>query len=287
MDVKATTTIYGIFGHPVKHSLSPVMHNSGFQALGLNSVYVAFDIEPEEIGEATRAIRTMGIKGINITIPHKQSIIPFLDEVSPDARLTGAVNTVKNEDGKLSGYNTDVGGFLRAVKEDLDFSPRGKTLLLVGAGGAARAVISAFCTKGAAVIYITDIIHERAVILAKEFKGNFESITIEPLALDNQEVIGNKLSVADILVNASPAGMDGAEKLDIPLSKLNKNAVVYDLVYKPAETNLLIRARELGHKASGGLSMLLYQGAESFEIWTGEKAPVEEMKRSFEQTDTK
>lgn len=287
MDVKATTTIYGIFGHPVKHSLSPVMHNSGFQALRLNSVYVAFDIEPEKIGEATRAIRTMGIKGINITIPHKQSIIPFLDEVSPDAKLTGAVNTVKNENGKLSGYNTDVGGFLRAVKEDLDFSPRGKTLLLVGAGGAARAVMSAFCTEGAAVIYITDIIHERAVILAKEFKDNFESITIEPLALDNQEVIGDKLSVADMLVNASPAGMDGAEKLDIPLSRLNENAVVYDLVYKPAETNLLIRAKELGHKASGGLSMLLYQGAESFEIWTGEKAPVAVMKRSFEQTGPK
>jgi len=287
LDVKATTDIYGIFGHPVKHSLSPVMHNSGFQALGLNSVYVAFDIEPEKIGEATRAIRTMGIKGINITIPHKQSIIPFLDEVSPDARLTGAVNTVKNENGKLSGYNTDVGGFLRAVKEDLDFSPGGKTLLLVGAGGAARAVMSAFCMKGAAVIYITDIIHERAAILAKEFKDNFESITIEPLALDNQDVIEGKLSVADMLVNASPAGMDGVGKLDIPLSRLNKNAVVYDLVYKPTETNLLLGARELGHKASGGLSMLLYQGAESFEIWTGEKAPVEVMKRSFGQTDPK
>ena len=126
MGVKATTNIYGIFGHPVKHSLSPNMHNSAFNELGLDSVYVAFDIEPDNIGEATNAIKVMGLKGINITIPHKQTIIPYLDEVSPDAKLTGAVNTVKNEYGKLSGFNTDVGGFLRAIREDLDFTPEGK-----------------------------------------------------------------------------------------------------------------------------------------------------------------
>jgi len=281
LDVKATTHIYGIFGHPVKHSLSPVMHNSAFQELGLNSVYVAFDIEPENIGDAAHAIRTMGVKGINITIPHKQTIIPYLDVVSPDAKLTGAVNTVKNENGKLSGYNTDVGGFLRAIKEDLDFSPAGKTLFLIGAGGAARAVMSAFCMNGAAVIYVTDIMQEKARDIAKEFKDNFENITIEPLALDDRDVIEEKLGTVDMLVNASPAGMDGVGKPDIPLPSLNKNAVVYDLVYKPPDTNLLIEARELGYKASGGLSMLLYQGAESFEIWTGETAPVEVMKKSF------
>ncbi|TDJ00603.1 MAG: shikimate dehydrogenase [Candidatus Dadabacteria bacterium] len=281
MGVKATTDIYGIFGHPVKHSLSPDMHNSAFNTLGLNSVYVAFDIDPESIEEATRAIRVMGIRGINITIPHKQTIIPYLDEVSPDAKLTGAVNTVKNENGKLLGYNTDVGGFLRAIREDLDFSPEGNTLFLIGAGGAARAVLSAFCMNGGAVVYITDIIKDKALELANQFKANFQNITIETVELDNQNLIEQKLNEADILVNASPAGMDGVGSLDIPLTSLNKNAVVYDLVYKPPDTSLLKEAKQLGHKASGGLSMLLYQGAESFEIWTGENAPVEIMKKAL------
>ncbi|MEE9175485.1 MAG: shikimate dehydrogenase [Thermodesulfobacteriota bacterium] len=281
MGVKATTGIYGIFGHPVKHSLSPDMHNSAFNTLGLNSVYVAFDIDPESIEEAARAIRVMGIRGINITIPHKQTIIPYLDEVSPDAKLTGAVNTVKNENGKLLGYNTDVGGFLRAIREDLDFSPEGNTLFLIGAGGAARAVLSAFCMNGGAVVYITDIIKDKALELANQFKANFQNITIETVELDNQNLIEQKFNEADILVNASPAGMDGVGSLDIPLTSLNKNAVVYDLVYKPPDTNLLKEAKQLGHKASGGLSMLLYQGAESFEIWTGENAPVEIMKKAL------
>ena len=281
MGVKATTDIYGIFGHPVKHSLSPDMHNSAFNTLGLNSVYVAFDIDPESIEEAARAIRVMGIRGINITIPHKQTIIPYLDEVSPDAKLTGAVNTVKNENGKLLGYNTDVGGFLRAIREDLDFSPEGNTLFLIGAGGAARAVLSAFCMNGGAVVYITDIIKDKALELANQFKANFQNITIETVELDNQNLIEQKFNEADILVNASPAGMDGVGSLDIPLTSLNKNAVVYDLVYKPPDTSLLKEAKQLGHKASGGLSMLLYQGAESFEIWTGENAPVEIMKKAL------
>jgi len=281
MRVKATTGIYGIFGHPVKHSLSPDMHNSAFNTLGLNSVYVAFDIDPESIEEAARAIRVMGIRGINITIPHKQTIIPYLDEVSPDAKLTGAVNTVKNENGKLLGYNTDVGGFLRAIREDLDFSPEGNTLFLIGAGGAARAVLSAFCMNGGAVVYITDIIKDKALKLANQFKANFQNITIETVELDNQNLIEQKFNEADILVNASPAGMNGVGSLDIPLTSLNKNAVVYDLVYKPPDTNLLKEAKQLGHKASGGLSMLLYQGAESFEIWTGENAPVEIMKKAL------
>ncbi len=283
MGVKATTGIYGIFGHPVKHSLSPNMHNSAFNELGLDSVYVAFDIDPENIEQATNSIRVMGIKGINITIPHKQTIMPFLDEIAPDAKLTGAVNTVKNEDGKLSGFNTDVGGFLRAIREDLDFNPEGKTLFLTGAGGAARAVLSAFCMNRGSVVYIADIISEKAVELANQFKSNFENITFETINIENKELVSEKFKEADILVNASPAGMDGVGSLDIPLSSLNKNAVVYDLVYKPQNTKLLTDAKELGHKASGGLSMLLYQGAESFEIWTGENAPVDVMKKALGQ----
>jgi shikimate dehydrogenase len=257
------------------------MHNSAFNELGLDSVYVAFDIEPDNIGEATNSIKVMGIKGINITIPHKQTIIPYLDEVSPDAKLTGAVNTVKNEAGKLSGFNTDVGGFLRAIKEDLDFAPEGKTLFLIGAGGAARAVLSAFCMNKGAVVYIADILKDKAIELADHFKSNFKEIRFETINIEDSGIISEKFSEADILVNASPAGMDGVGNLDIPLKSLKQTAVVYDLVYKPVNTQLLQDARELGHKASGGLTMLLYQGAESFEIWTGETAPVVVMKKAL------
>lgn len=281
MEIKATTKIYGIFGHPVGHSLSPAMHNGAFGALGIDSVYLAFDISPEKIGPAADALRTLGIKGVNITIPHKESIIPHLDKISPDARLMGAVNTVKNDDGILSGYNTDVGGFLRAIKEDIDAKPLGSNVLLLGAGGASRAVLSAFCMNGAESVYIANRTYDKALKLGAEFKKQFKDITIEPVALDDVKRINDILSEADILVNSTSAGMEGKEAVELPLESLKKTAAVYDLVYKPRETRLVKEARRLGHRASGGLSMLLYQGALSFEIWTGIEAPIRVMRKAI------
>lgn len=281
MEIKATTKIYGIFGHPVSHSLSPVMHNSAFSALGLDCVYVAFDVSPEDIGKAAQAVRTLGISGINITIPHKESIIPHLDEIAPDAELTGAVNTVKNQGGKLSGHNTDVGGFLRAVREELGIEPKGSKVFLAGAGGAARAVMSAFCMNGAEEIYILNRTHDKALRLASGFGERFSKIKIEPVKFDDTKAIEAGLAQADILVNSTSSGMDGREGLDLPLDKMKETSAVYDLVYKPRETRLVKEARGLGLKASGGLGMLLYQGALSFEIWTGMKAPVDDMRKAL------
>ncbi|HSC34663.1 MAG TPA: shikimate dehydrogenase [Thermodesulfobacteriota bacterium] len=282
MEIKATTQIYGIFGHPVSHSLSPVMHNSAFSTLGLDCVYVAFDIAPEEMGKAAQSVRTLGIKGINITIPHKESIIPHLDGIAPDAELTGAVNTVKNDAGNLSGYNTDVGGFLKAVEEDLGIKPEGASVLLIGAGGAARAVMSAFCMNGAERICIANRTNDKALKLASEFGKQFKKIKIEPVALDDRSAIKARLGEADILVNSTSAAMEGKTAIDLPLESLKESASVYDLVYKPRETPLVKEARRLGHRASGGLGMLLYQGALSFEIWTGMQAPVEVMRKAIE-----
>ncbi len=282
MGIKATTQIYGIFGHPVGHSLSPAMHNGAFGALGIDSVYLAFDISPEKIGPAANAVRTLGIKGVNITIPHKESIIPYLDKISPDARLMGAVNTVKNDDGILSGYNTDVGGFLRALEEDVHAKPSGAKVLLLGAGGAARAVLSALCMNGAESVYVANRTHDKALDLSAEFKKQFKDITIEPVALGDEKTIKEILSKADILVNSTSAGMGGKEAVELPLESLKKSAAVYDLVYKPSETRLVTEARRLGHSASGGLSMLLYQGALSFEIWTGREAPIRVMREAIE-----
>lgn len=281
MEIRATTKIYCIFGHPVSHSLSPAMHNSAFSALGLDCAYVAFDISPEEIGKAVQAVRTLGISGVNITIPHKESIIPHLDEIAPDAELTGAVNTVKNDGGKLSGHNTDVGGFLRAVREDLGIEPGGSKVFLAGAGGAARAVMSAFCMNGAERIYVLNRTLDKAQRLASDFGERFTKTSIEAVPFGDVKAIEAALGKADILVNSTSSGMDGREGLDLPLDKMKKTAAVYDLVYKPRETELVKEARGLGLKAAGGLGMLLYQGALSFEIWTGRQAPVDVMKKAL------
>lgn len=280
-DVKSTTGIYGIFGHPVSHSLSPAMHNSAFEALGLDCVYVAFDVRPEKIGQAAEAIKTLGIRGVNVTIPHKETVMPYLDDIAPDAVHTGAVNTIKNEDGKLYGFNTDVEGFLRAVEEDLNFKPEGADIFLLGAGGAARAVMSAFCMNAAKSVRIANRTLSKAENLAAQFRDHFGEIEIQALALDDAPAIESRLGEADIIVNSTSAGMSGAGTIELPLETLKENAVVYDLVYKPAETVLVKESRKRGHRASGGLSMLLYQGARSFEIWTGENAPVDAMKKAL------
>ncbi len=281
MIIKATTKVYGIFGHPVNHSLSPQMHNAAFQSLRLDCVYLAFDVHPKDFEIAARAIKSMGISGVNITIPHKESIIFFLDEISPEANITGAVNTVKNVDGKLIGYNTDVSGFLRAIKEDLGFHPKGLSATVVGAGGAARAVLTSLCMNEAYQVYVINRTLDKAKRLASEFKKGFKDTFIQAVSLDDKDEIKNILGKTNLLVNATSAGMKGVDSVEIPLEYLQKEAVIYDLVYDPRETNLIKTAKELGYKASGGLSMLLYQGAESFEIWTGKDAPISVMKKAL------
>ena len=281
MIIKATTKVYGIFGHPVNHSLSPQMHNAAFQSLRLDCVYLAFDVHPKDFEIAARAIKSMGISGVNITIPHKESIIFFLDEISPEANITGAVNTVKNVDGKLIGYNTDVSGFLRAIKEDLGFHPKGLSAALIGAGGAGRAVLTSLCMNEAYQVYVINRTLDKAKRLASEFKKGFKDTFIQAVSLDDKDEIKNILGKTNLLVNATSAGMKGVDSVEIPLEYLQKEAVIYDLVYDPRETNLLKTAKELGHKASGGLSMLLYQGVESFEIWTGKDAPISVMKKAL------
>ncbi|HSE83740.1 MAG TPA: shikimate dehydrogenase [Thermodesulfobacteriota bacterium] len=283
MNIEATTKVYGIFGHPVSHSLSPKMHNAAFRALDINSLYVAFDIDPKDLEIAARAIKPMGIRGINITIPHKENIIFFLDEISEEASLTGAVNTVTNEDGKLKGYNTDVGGFLKAIKEDLGFHPAGMQAVVLGAGGAARAVVTALCMNDASGIYVINRTFDKAKKLVNEFKKNFKDISIEAVSLDDKQGVKDSLNLANILVNSTSAGMKGTDPIEIPLEHLPEESVVYDLVYSPRETDLIKKSKEIGRRASGGLSMLIYQGAESFEIWTGEKAPTEIMRKAIEE----
>ncbi len=282
MNVKSTTKIYGIFGHPVSHSLSPVMHNGAFRELGFEGVYVAFDVDPESIGEAVNAIRSLGIHGINVTVPHKESVIIHLDEISADARLVGAVNTISNVEGRLIGFNTDVNGLLRAISDDLNFSFEEKKVFLIGAGGAARAVIVGLGRSCASEVIIANRTLSKAELLAKEFREHFSSISIKTLILQDEEKIKTHIKSCDIVINASSTGMAGKNSLDIPLHLLSKDAVVYDLVYEPRDTQLVKDANRAGILASSGLSMLLYQGAESFKIWTGIDPPIQTMKKALD-----
>ncbi len=282
MEVKSTTSLYGIFGHPVDHSLSPVMHNNGFSELDLDCVYVAFDILPTNIGEAVNAVRALGISGINVTIPHKQRIMAYLDEISSDAMLVGAVNTVSNVEGRLIGFNTDVGGLLRALKSDLDFTPEGTKVFLIGAGGASRAVIVGLGRNYVSEVVIANRTLSKAEDLAKEFGDHFPKIEFKAVMLSDEEKIKQSIVGSDIVINSSSAGMKRENPLDLPLYLLPKHAGIYDLVYDPTDTPLVKDAKKLGLKAHSGHSMLLFQGVESFEIWTGLTAPVETMKKALD-----
>lgn len=258
------------------------MHNAAFGKLGLDCVYVAFDINPDSLESAAHAIRSLGISGVNVTIPHKQRIISFLDATAPEVALTGAVNTIENQDGKLIGYNTDVEGFLMAIEGDLGVDPKGLRIFLVGAGGAARAVLAGLCMNGASEICLINRTRDKAVSLASEFKKSYGHISIEPYALEDASSVERSMRRSDLLINASSSGMEGLGSIELPLELLPKKSRVYDLVYKPKETVLVKRAKQLGLKSAGGTSMLLYQGAKSLEIWTGESAPLDVMRKAIE-----
>lgn len=281
MEIKATTQIYGIFGHPVSQSLSPAMHNAAFRHLGLDCVYLAFDVDPGSVTRAVESIRTLGLSGINVTIPHKQSVMAGLDEIVPEASMVGAVNTIVNEDGTLKGYNTDVSGVLRALHSELGFAPKGKNVFIVGAGGASRAVIVAMCTGGARSIAIVNRTYLKAQKLSEEFSPQFYGVGFSAAPLDDADLLSELMAQADIVINCSSAGMGDIEPLCLPLDLLGQSCVVYDLVYKPLVTPLVRDSRALGLRSESGLGMLLYQGVDAFEIWTGKDAPVEVMRETL------
>jgi len=281
LEIKAKTRIYGIFGHPIFQSLSPAMHNAAFEHLGLDCVYLAFDVDPKDITGAVSSIRDLGLCGINVTIPHKQSVMEGLDEIAQEASIVGAVNTIVNRNGKLKGYNTDVSGVLRALDSELEFVPRDKNVFIVGAGGASRAVIVAMCMGGAKSVAVANRTHLKAQKLAEEFSAHFSAVKFSSSPLDETDKIAELIVQADIVINCSSAGMGDIEPLCLPLDLINRNCVVYDLVYKPLVTPLVRDSRALGLKAESGLGMLLYQGVDAFEIWTAKDAPVEIMREAL------
>jgi shikimate dehydrogenase len=277
----ATKTV-GVFGYPVTHSLSPAMQNAAIESAGLDMVYLPFSVEPSMLRGAVSAVRALNMAGVNLTIPHKEAVMEYLDEISDEARIIGAVNTIVNDNGRLIGYNTDGRGYLQSVREEAGFEPAGKSIVIIGAGGAARGIINALAREGAASIAIANRTIPRAERLAAEFKPIYPTVTITPLPLE-ADPLRATLQSASLVVNTTSLGMEGKGKVDIDLDELPKHSIVSDIVYNPRTTDLLRRAADLGLAAHGGLGMLVCQGALGFTLWTGYEAPVAVMRSAAEE----
>jgi shikimate dehydrogenase len=275
--ISGKTSIYGIFGHPVEHTFSPGMHNAAFARIGLDGCYVPFAVRPDELGKAMKAIIPLGLCGLNITVPHKEKVIPFLDELTDDARLINAVNTIEVKDRKLIGHNTDGKGFLRSLREETGFRPKGKTFLVVGSGGAARAVCFNLALAGAGSIQLYDIDHGKAEKLGRDI-GSATATRVTVLDASDLRTLAQN---ADCIINATPLGLKKSDPLPLSRDLIGQGQMVCDLVYNPPDTRLLRTARSRGAKTLSGIGMLLYQGVVAFEIWTGKKAPVSIMKKAL------
>lgn len=273
------TKFVGLIGNKLSHSISPQFQQAAFDYLGLDIRYEVWETAKDELPKVVEGIRDASRLGANVTIPHKEAVSPLLDDVANDARRIGAVNTIVNLGGKLTGYNTDASGFMRALRDDGAFPPRNKRVVLLGAGGVARAVGFALVDAGVRSLIILNRSVERGRALAWDLKIS----DTEVVALSWKD--GNALTAlgeCDLLVNCTSVGMkdgSGEGKSPLGIGLIPKRALVYDVVYNPLETPLLAAAKKAGARTLGGLPMLVYQGAASFEQWTGKSAPVDIMMR--------
>jgi len=274
--ITGETKLVGLIGWPVEHSLSPAMNNAAFSALGLDYCYVPLPVAPGRLKEAVEGLRALGFVGANVTVPHKEAVMAYLDEVTSEARAIGAVNTIVVQNGRLTGYNTDWRGFLAALR-DGGFAPEGKRAVVLGAGGAARAAVYAL-GKAEAEIAILNRNLSRAEALVRDLSPLFPFISLVPLSL-NGETLLEQAAAAHLLVNATSLGMwpevEGSpwpESLAFP-----SHLTVFDLVYNPGKTKLIKQAEAAGARAISGLGMLVHQGAEAFRLWTGVDPPLATM----------
>ena len=278
VEVDGATQVVGVIGWPVQHSLSPPMHNAAFRALGLNWVYVAFAVQPDNVGAAVTGMRALGIRGLNVTIPHKAAVVSHLDEISPTSRQLGVVNTIVNAEGHLRGDSTDGTGFIRALAE----AGEGVTdnrIVLIGAGGSARAVALAAAQEQPEELVIVNRTPQRAVELVELVRAGGGLEAVRAIALDSPEV-ARVVSSAHVIIDATPIGMYPHAEVAPVLSPewLRPSQLVCDLTYNPRDTVLLQAAREAGARILDGTGMLVHQGAIAFEQWTGQEAPVEVMR---------
>ncbi len=269
MEINGKTRVTGLFGYPVEHTLSPAMHNAAFDHLGLNFRYLPFLVHPDSLQSAVGAMKALGLAGVNVTVPHKEKVIPFLDDVDREALFIGAVNTIVNSGGKLTGYNTDGRGFMRSLAER-EIDVEGKRILIAGAGGASRAV-SYYLSEKAREVSIFDT--DKAKL--KKLVGELSEIRANVSSTDGT----TNPSGFDILVNATPLGLKKDDPPPFDVSGVPSDCVVCDLIYK--KTALLENAEKRGCRTVNGLGMLLWQGILAFELWTGVEPPVDIMRTAL------
>ena len=275
MRISGSTILVGVIGNPVKHSLSPVILNAAFREAKKNWVYTAFEPQEEKLADAIGGIRALGIAGLSVTMPHKAKVCSLLDEISDSAQTLNAVNCIVNDAGKLEGHNTDGDGFLDAVKHDAGLDVAGKKVLVVGSGGSARSIIHSLGKAGAAEI---------AVINRTKKKALDELELAGPVGRYVEETeIPEVVSEANLVINATPIGMldtDDTANFPIEPNLFSKGQVAIDLIYHPISTPWMEALRDLEVEAHGGLSMLIFQAARAFKLWTGKEAPVDAMRKA-------
>ena len=276
------TILYGVFGDPVRHSKSPIMLNRAFEFAGLNAAYAAFHILPGTLKDAVAGIRALQFRGVNVTIPHKIEVMSYLDEIDEGARVIGAVNTIVNDNGRLIGYNTDGIGYVRSLKEETGVELKGRKVLMIGAGGAARGVGYALAKEGIEHMYIENRTREKAEELAKSMSS---FCSVSAIGMDEADRVCEE---AVLIVNNKSVGMyPNVDEVPMDTSLIRAGTVVSDLVYTPPLTRFLREARDLrGATIHSGLGMFIYQGAYAFEYWTRQPAPIEAMREAVVQSFT-
>lgn len=273
--INAATRLCAVLGSPIQHSASPAMHNAAFAALGLNWRYLAFEVDPKNLRAAIEGARAMNFAGLNLTVPHKLLAVDMVDELDASAKTWGAVNTIKFENGRAIGFNTDAEAIVTSLREDLKVELRGAKVLLLGAGGAGRTAALKLAAENVAELFLVNRTASKTVEIAAEIKKQFPSIKVS---------VGYPKSDVDLLLNATSLGLkpEDAAPLDEKLYSLKQTRAVYDMIYKPAETKLLVAAQAAGCRTANGIGMLVHQGAKAFHIWTGQPAPVAVMRRAVE-----
>lgn len=271
--VNGKTQLYGIIGDPIEHTKSPFIHNTLFNQFNINAIYIPVHVNENGLESAIEGFKAQKLSGFNVTVPHKKTIIKYLDDISNDALLMGAVNTVKNIDGKLKGYNTDAEGFVRDFKDGFNTNFKGKRVMILGAGGTARALSVKLASEGIEHLTLVNRSEQHAKNIAELVENNFGNIIsyILPYSKD----FSNEISNSHIIINTTPAGM--STYLDsTPYNYefvFDQSQMVYDVVYSPEKTKLLLKAESYGCKTRNGLGMLINQGVSAFEIWTGKSVP--------------
>jgi len=275
MKIDGYTRLAAVVANPIKHSISPFIHNSAFEATNTNGVYLAWEVDATELAETVANIRRYQMYGINLSMPYKEQVIPYLDQLSEEACLIGAVNTVVNREGTLIGYNTDGKGFFKSLPS---FKISRKRLVLLGAGGAAKAILAQAILDG--VSQISVFVRSSSMEKTRPYLEKIQNATgfrVDLFALEDIQDLQDSITQADLLVNATSVGMDGSSQ-PIPTSiVLPEKLMVADVIYQPFETPFLKWARNQGNQSINGLGMLLYQAAEAFELWTGKEMPTDQI----------